>query len=524
MLYVKNFGLPDDAVRLAGTEGAEGPFFSPDGESIGFVSGGRIRRISIDGGPVLDITPPDEDVGTYVGAHWTADGTIVYAGQSSREIWQVPAAGGPSSRLTVHDGDALQPYRKWPQMLDAGRVLYTRLPTGHWEDAEVVVYDLETGVETVVVERGIYGRYVPSGHVLYATGAGTVMAQPFDLDDATTTGDAYPVQSNVRIAHWGGGASFAVSDSGAAAFVHGSNLERRRVWWTDRTGRRIRELGSPAYVLFMNLSPDGRRLAMDVQRPEGVSVWLADVSTGQREPLTLDGAYVFSPVWSPDGTQVAYVSYGQGREVANHRILTQAVDGGVPSVVYEAEPGELLWLTSWSPDGRWLAIETATSRTSASDLYLLNLQDGQERTPVAVTTANEFFGQFSPDGRWLAYDSNAGGQDEVFVVSFPDLSDRRQLSIGGGTVPRWSAAGDEIFYWTPGKALVARTVSTEGRLTWQEPRVLFEAPDVEEGPTYTVSPDGQSFQIVAVNKDSLAREIHVATNWLEELRRQAPSN
>ena len=428
VLNIKRFDRPDAAVALEGTEGAESPFFSPDGQSVGFVAGGRIRRISVDGGPVLDITSPDEDVGTYVGASWAENGMIVYAGQSAREIWQVPARGGTSTQLTADDGEGLQPYRKWPQVLDGERILYTRMSTGHWEDADIVVHDLETGIETTVVPRGIYGRYVRSGHILYATGAGTIMAVPYDLARQTATGDPVPVESDVRVAHWGGGASYAVSDFGTAAFAHGSNLPRRRLWWTDRTGRRLHEVGPPAYVLYTNLSPDGQRLVMDVSRHTGASIWLGQVATGERERFTLDDSYAYSPVWSPNGEQIAYVSYGLGQEASNYKVIVQNLEGGDPTTVYEAEPGENVWLASWSPDGEWLAITVSLS--GAGDIYVLNLAEGGDRIPVALSPSAEFFPQFSPDGRWLAYHSNQTGQDEVFVVSFPDLDDRR-ADLGG---------------------------------------------------------------------------------------------
>ena len=167
-------------------------------------------------------------------------------------------------------------------------------------------------------------------------------------------------------------------------------------------------------------------------------------------------------------------------------------------------------------------LASSLSRNGPGDIHVLNLEDREERLPVATSPADEFFPQFSPDGRWLAYESNQSGREEVYVVSFPGLDNRRQLSTEGGTALRWSPLGDELFFWGADKTLMVSRITLGDELSWDEPQPLFSAADVEEVYPYAVSSDGQRFLLTIVNRDAQAREIHVATNWLNELRDLTP--
>ena len=514
-----------ESVAVAGTEGAENPFFSPDGRLIAFGQAGAVRSVSVDGGPVTEIA------GARVssefpcpGGSWSPDGTIVYRPDGSTVLLRIPAVGGTPVPLTTIVDPAVETFHVWPQLLDDGRrVLFTIIgPSGVWGDAQVVIEDLETGERTTVVSQGTYGRYVPPGYVVYATASGTLLAAPFDLARGERTGDAFPVASGVRVAGWGGAASFAVSQAGTAAFVHGSTETRLVLWWVDREGRRVRQIGPPVSSYQLDLSPDGQRLAVDIQLPRNGDVWLIDTRTAEQEPdrLTFNEGFDQYPAWSPDGRQLAYATFGSGGE-SGATIEVQEVDGGsAAETVYRAESDTDLFVYSWSTDG-WLAFTEGGA--DSINAYAVHIGEPEKRIPLAVTSASETFPQFSPDGRWLAYDSNESGRPEVYVVSFPEIDRRQQVSTEGGASPRWSTDSGELFFWS-GTTLMTSTVSTGESFSSQAPRPLFEAADRDLTQLYDVSPDGEHFVVAVKNPEALAPEIHIVENWFQELERLRPKN
>ena len=421
-------------------------------------------------------------------------------------LWRVPAAGGVPEPVTTVLDTALETGHAWPQLLAGGRlVLFTAIgPSALWEDAKIVLKDLETGERTTVVQRGTYGRYVPTGHIVYAQGTGTLLAVPFDLARREVTGASFPVESGVRVAWFGGAASFAVSDGGTAAFVRGSNWKNHLLWWVDREGRRL-QLGAPVSALFVSLSPDGGRAAMVITQPNNADIFLLDAATGERERFTFDAVWDETPVWSPDGRRIAYSAEWPGKVM---RVYVKAVDPAAESVLlYTAK--QHLHLSSWSSDGHWLAFNDLDPET-ADDIYVLQVDSVENVIPIAVTSADESGARFSPNGRWLAYQSDG----EVYVVSFPPTGGKYEVSTDGGWGPRWSATGDELFFWK-GDTLMAAKVSTQGLFRRETPRPLFALPDAL---AYDVTADGQRFLVTVNNPDAPAQGIHVVVNWFEELK------
>jgi serine/threonine-protein kinase len=500
---------------LAGTAGAVFPFFSPDGEWIGFTEGGALKRVSVDGGPVTEIASTGAD---YIhGASWGEDGNIVYSVPGSG-LWRVAAAGGAPEQLTTEVDTLLEMAHTWPQVLAGGKlVLFTVIGlSGLWEDARIVLQDLETGERKTIREKAWFGRYVPTGHIVYAEATGTILAVPYDLARREVTGAPFPVESGIRVARWGGAASFAVSDRGTVAFVRGSIARNYLLWWVDREGQRLRQLGPPVTVEMFQLAPDGRRVAAWIHKPKNADVYLVDVATGDAERFTFAPGWDWAATWSPDGRRLAYSSIDSGGETIRVKVVDAGAD---PVLLYRGR--HHMQPTSWSGDDRWLAFEEQHPENQA-DIYALQVDSVGNPIPVAATPANELGARFSPDGRWVAYQSDETGSNEVYVVSFPQIGGKQQVSTGGGVSPLWAADGDELFFWS-GRTLMAARVSTAGSFSRETPQPLFEMPSLPSSVwvDYDITRDGERFLVKAENPDAPAKEIHVVSNWFDVLRERA---
>ncbi len=514
LLHLRSLDSFDD-VALVGTAGAGFPFFSPDGKWIGFDdrTGGNagLKKIAVEGGPILAIM--DERSG--LGAHWSAEGNIVYVpALGSSGLWLMADDGSGSHQITTVLDTALETAHTWPQLLpDGTSVLFTVIgPSGGWGDASLVVQDIASGERRAVIEQATYGRYVSTGHLIYAQADGTVLAVPFDLKHLRLTGDPFPVASEVRVAYWGGAASFAVSDGGTLAFIQGTTETLYLLNWLARDGEVVRQLGPPLNAAYPNVSPDGRRIAFTHRQHDHNDIWLVDAAGGTREHFTFQSTEDESPVWSPDGQRIAYSSAWTGQA---RRIYVKPVDGSSdPELIYTGDYH--LHLTDWSPDAQWFAFYQFHPETG-TDIWLVSTDGEGQLVPMDTTTGTQADAVFSPDGRWLAYSSDESGRSEVYSVSFPELGSKIQISADGGGGPRWNGRGDELFYVSPGGDITVVSVSTQGRLLRSgTPRALFSTS--LDFPDFDVTPDGQHFVVLDPNPDAPAREIRVVLNWFEELK------
>jgi len=499
-----------DAQPIPGTEGAHTPFFSPDGVWLGFVRGPSLMKMPATGGLAVKIA--DAFVGG--GATWGRDGRVIFAGAlGSDGLWSVPAAGGTPQQVTSVSDSAGETNHMWPDLLPDGAVLYTALgPSGHARDARLVVQDLARGQRTVVVEGMTSGHYVAPGYLVYADASGTLLLQPFDWRNRRITGPARAVLQGLRISGWGGGVPYALSETGTLAYITGSELERTVLMQVDLRGRELRRFGPARAVGGLALSPDGRSLAMGTQMANNSDIWLMDVASGRFDRFTFEITEDETPVWSPDGRRIAYSSAWVGQQ---RHIFVKTLGSAEPArLVYTGK--RHLHLTSWSPDSRWLALQEYGPRST--DVWLLDLRDTTRLVPVATTAAAEEQAVFSPDGRWLAYSSDESGRREVYVLSLPGLGAKQQVSREGGVLPRWSATGEELFFFDRyvgerGRMMVARRAGVGG-MAWQEPVPLFEIARAQD---FAVARDGRSMYFVAPNPSAAAREIFVVVNWLQEV-------
>ena len=427
----------ESAQPLVGTEGATSPFLSPDGAWVGFFQNGEFRRMPSEGGVITQIG--NTVVSDVWGADWGQDGFLFY-GRAEQGMWRLPVGGGAPEPITTLAEHPDENIHTWPQSLGGGSLLlFSAIGTsGKWHDSKVVLKDLTTGDRYTVIEGGAFGHYVPSGYVVYVDEDGTILAVPFDLGARSTTGEAFPVESGVRVGQWGGGAFFAVSDAGVLAFVRGNAWERHLHYWFDRTGRRLSQLGPPMTGAWgLEIEPGGRRVATSLPNNVNDDIHLLEEGMVTPRRLTFGAASEGWPAWSPDGARIAWQSdAGEGH---GQRLWTTEVDAaGDPEILYESENS--LYPRSWSPDGRWLALSEG-SRDSGQDVYVVALNDPGTRIPIHATPSDEWDPQFSPDGDWLAYESNEGGTFQVYVVSFPDVGDPQRVSLVGGRAPHWASSG-----------------------------------------------------------------------------------
>jgi serine/threonine-protein kinase len=519
-LYVR--ALDALSPREISTEGRT-PFFSPDGEWIGFISENNdLQRMAAAGGPPLSIV--DETTGIR-GADWGTDGTIVFASSNaSSGLMRIAAAGGELEVLTKPDTAAGETDHLFPRYLPDGRhVLFTIMTPRGLAGSQIALLDLGTGEYRTLIQGGSDAHYVPSGHIVYGS-SGNLLAVPFDLDALEVGGSPVPVVEDV-VTKSTGAASFAVADNGTLTYIAGGAQEaiKRTLVWVSRDG--VEEpIPVPARnYQYAQLSPDGRRIALDV-RDEENDIWVFDLERASLQRLTFDPGLNRGPVWSPDGARIAFSRDVDGDE----EVYWQAWDGsGVPEQLTQGSE-TMVMPSDISADGQLAFFSPAFA---PRDVMVVSIGGGASPgTVVLGGPASEENATLSPDGHWLAYQSNESGQIEVYVRPFPDVEGGRwQISTGGGNRPRWSRSGDELFYYFGDSltGLMAMAVETESGFRAGTPQRLFqgsyEAPQ-QFRQAYDVSPDDQRFiMIKRVEVDYADQpQIIVVQNWLEELERLVP--
>jgi serine/threonine-protein kinase len=494
-------------------ENANSPFFSPDGRWIGYTtSSATLRKVAVSGGVSALVT---ETGNAAIGA-WGTSG-IVFADQ--RGLFIAPADGGGAVTVPLRLGPNEQ--ATFPEVLPGGRVvLVTIIATRSNTPATSAVdpssridaIDLVTGAQMPIVHGGGHPRYLSSGHLAFGSGQ-TMRAVAFDPDRLEVRDSPVEVMTDP------GSAYFEASRDGTVLFLRGArNANLGTVVWVDRNGRE-EPLGTPVMpYVYPRLSPDGRRVGLDVNGPNR-DLYIWDLARRVLEWLTTDPAEDAMVRWSPDGSKIAYANSRHG--IPN--IFWQSADGsGAPERLLESET--LHHPMAFTTDGGLVVSELVPGR--GRGLFLTTLRE--PRTSHRLLD-NAVTAEVSPDGRWMAYGSTQSGQYEVYVTSFPDARGRWQISTGGGRQPAWSRDGRELFYREFNGALVAVPVTLSptfsagpGRRLFQDPAYAGAGPSLSDR-TYDVSPDGRRFlmiRIVAPQQRTLA----VVQNWFDELRQRVPTN
>jgi eukaryotic-like serine/threonine-protein kinase len=509
-LYLRAMASPD-ARPIPGTEGATNPFFSPDGQWLGFFTGGKLRKVSVSGGAAVTLG----DAIQPQGASWSSQGMIAFGSEPAAVLLQVSDAGGTPQALTHLDKGETD--HDWPEFLPGDKTVLFAASGDDRANGQIAIQSLATGARRNLMQGATHPHYAPSGQLVYAQ-TGRLMAVPFDLQRLSLTGAAVPVVEGVLQSTSSGAAQYSFSATGSLVYVAGAvqATVQNKLVWVSRNGAEqplsapLREYGLP------QLSPDGRRLAVGIAD----QVWLYDLSREALSRFTFEGDLNAAPVWTPDGKRIAFRSNKEGP----FNVFWQVADGsGGLERLTMSKNGQ--GPSSWSPDGQLLAFDEVNPN-KRFEIWVLRIGD-RKAQPFLQTRFNEAAPRFSPDGRWLAYNSDESGRYEVYVQPYPGPGGKWQISTGGGTEPAWNPNGRELFYCSEDK-MMAVDIATQPGFAAGRPRMLFEG-RYGDSPNplianYDVSPDGQRFLMTKESEQSSsATQINVVLNWFEELKQKVPT-
>jgi serine/threonine protein kinase/Tol biopolymer transport system component len=498
------------AQPLAGTVGATYPFWSPDGRAIGFFTGNALKRLDIGGGAPQSLAA----VTAGRGGTWNADGVILFSQNARGPLFRVPASGGEAVAATKLDR---QTDHRFPVFLPDGRqfLFYVQ---GTPDTTGIFLGSLDSADIRRLTPADTAGVYLSSGWLLWVRG-GTLVAQRLDLGQKALTGDPVTLADPVAIGTSNAGA-ISVSVTGFVAYRAGAAI-RRQLVWVDRTGKALGTMGGPDEngLSAPSVSPDGRRVA--VQRTVGgnLDIWLLDGSRTSR--FTFDAAQDRYPIWSPDGSRIAFDSDRTGAFD-----LYQKSSSGVGVEELLAESAQTKVPHDWSADGRFLLYVSIDPQTGR-DLWVLPVEGNRKPWVFLKTSFDERQSAFSPDGRWVAYESNESGRYEIHVraLAAPVASDAAadvvgqwQVSTAGGVYPRWRPDGKELYYLSPTGAMMAAPIVVTGSafepgaaVTLFPTRIYGGGVEQQQGRQYDVTRDGRF--LINAELDNAAAPITLLMNW-----------
>ena len=494
---------------------------------MAFFADGKLKKVSVTGGVAIVLC--NAPLGT--GGSWGEDGTIVAAVNIVGGLFRISDDGTAPVPLTKLDRERGEVTHRWPQILPGGKaVLFTAHTrnVGEFDDASIEVISLADRRMKTLLRGGAYGRYVPSGHLIYVN-RGTLFAVPFDVGALEVRGGPAPVISQVAYSRNQGDGGFEASQKGT--LVYGSDSARGglvTVQWLESDGRTRALLPKPGDYGRPSLSPDGRRLAMEVGDGPSQDVWVYSLDRDTITRLTFDGKVNQSPIWSPDGR---YIVFGDREGLS----WTRADGVGRPqSLVRTKTPNTFPW--SFTSDGKRLAYNVVDNPETGYDLWTVPLEtDGTglragKPEVYLQTPFDKRNPSFSPDGRWLAYASNELGSFQVYVQAFPDKGGKWQISSAGGGYPMWSHSGRELFFESLDNRIMVAGYTVQGdSFVPDKPRRWSEkalANTVNSRKNVDLAPDSKRFVVVmpAEAGDAQQSRNHVIflENFFDELRRRVP--
>jgi eukaryotic-like serine/threonine-protein kinase len=517
-LWIRTFESLD-AKEVPGTEGASSPFWSPDSRFVGFFADNKLKKVEIATSTVQIVCEAPIKRFSY-GGTWSPAGVILFVPDEFGGILTVSANGGVPMRLTTPVAAQQEVSHLWPYFLPDGQhfLYFVQSKIRNQQGIYVAALDFERSRQRQrLIDSDSEAVFAPPGHLLVVRSR-RLFAQSFDPDRLSVSGDPVPIADNVEFVSFAHFGDFSVSANRVLAYKRDST-PMAQLAWRDRTGAITGSIGPPGEYMDLQLSPDGKQLALERMDPDTNSahIWVLDLSLGTLLQLTPNStSWEYAPRWSPDGKRILYDS---NREYAI---------GGSPGEFFaksasgDSEETLMLQSKSWIFTCDWSRnfILYSASHEQAienSDLWLL---PNNSSTP-ALYLQRAMMGRVSPDGKWIAYISSESGSDEIYVRPVQHSQGKWKISDGGGSQILWRSDGKELFYLTPSKKLTAVPVTAGATFTPGKPAVLFElhdvVPDTGFRYLYAVSRDGKHFLTANRQSESAPMPITVVLNWTEAL-------
>jgi Tol biopolymer transport system component len=509
------------AQSLPGTDGAYSPFWSPDSRSLAFFAQTKLKRVEVAGGAAQNLC----DASTGRGGAWSRDGVILF-GASTGPLLRVAAGGGqPTTATKLSAGQA---NHRGPTFLPDGKhYLYYSL--GSPETKGIYISSLDGGESRRLFDADTNAIYA-SGQLLFVQN-NALMRRAFNAATLQISGDPAPVADFVGT-DGTNIAAVSASENGTLAYRNGAGLsDSRQLGLFDRTGKLIERVGPPGRYIGMDLSPDGKRLAVHRHEDNGGDIWIIELLRGAVSRFTLDAAQDNSmPIWSPDGTNIVFSSVRNGKWGLYQK---PANGSGKEQFLYESATGDKAPM-SWSPDGKYIVFQVTGDKTTW-DLWVLPLTGERKAYAMMDSPANETWAEVSPDSKWIVYNSDETGRYEVYLRPFPTGEGKWPVSTNGGWYPRWRKNdGKELFF--ADAAANGKLLSVHVNLSGSTPEFSPATPLFDSGyininhgvhHKYAVSADGQHFIIPrpesAVSGDSsdlLPPPVTVVLNWASTLNKK----
>ncbi|MHC4085999.1 MAG: protein kinase domain-containing protein [Planctomycetota bacterium] len=525
-LYMRS--LDDLQIKpIRGTRNAHNPFFSPNGQWVGFFTEKQLKKVSLVGGEAFtlleDIPKADAAFGS-----WADDGTIVFSVHSdSHGLQRISDDGSQQVETLVppvsEDDEA---YYCYPQVLPGGSaILYSHVYSYASRTSHIEAFLPETRKRQDVLDNASYATYVSSGHLIFVRD-NVLMAAPFDVEQLKITGPLVPlVNDDVEFDWTGDTPQITISGNGTVVYILGSELRKGELVWVDREGI-SKPLGANADVYEgPRLSPNGQRIAVGIRskKDRNIRVNIYNIQLGTFIPLTTECESSY-PQWSPDGTRIAF--WGRAPWAEEAAVFCKVAGAHAPAERLASKPSTATFLHPYAWSQNLLAC-TVRDPNNREDIWVVDTYGEQKPKPVLNTEHREYNPIFSPDGHWLAYVSDESGQSEIYLREYPDIRQRWPVPTRGATNPVWSRDGRELYYISD-NSMMAVKLTSEPDFPIGAPEPLFELPNVivSRGRrlvrNYDVSDSNDGRFLMVKRCDDAKDQLVVVRNWFEELKQLAP--